>query len=219
MNTFQLFVCLGVGAAFVSAQEPERVKARVQAVSLEAEALSGIFWHDGQEYLPLRVPASYLPEAVAVEGPNPMPLFVEARGPEGETLYRPAGAVGLPPEGGAVILLLRRRGDEVLGQAVPLETGRFPDGSYMIFNLSREMLFLSMEEQVSRIAGGGVAVVRPASASPAPIPVMFRRDDQQEDLDIVTTTWFYNPRARHLVFFFRMDGREQIRSLLLPFRE
>ena len=66
---------------------PEPITVRVQAFSAEEEEVEGLFWMEGREGRPLRVPSTFLPESITYTGPNPMVFYRET----------PAGGEGLPP--------------------------------------------------------------------------------------------------------------------------
>lgn len=208
-----LMIALILGG-HASAQEPENIRVRIQAVSASADDMRGIYFFDGRQMRELLVPGTYIPDPVVYRGPNPLTLFEVNPDPENEDMpYRPAAQIRIPADEPQVILMLSRNEGQLRGAAIPLRERGFPAGAFLVFNFSGQDVVLMLNEEVHRVANGRQQIIRTSVSERRAIPMMYRSADEREHRSFVSTSWFFNPDHRYLLFFFREGENLSTRSL------
>lgn len=209
---FLTIVLILGGHAF--AQEPENIRVRIQAVSASADDMRGIYFFDGRQMRELLVPGTYIPDPVVYRGPNPLTLFEVNPDPENEGLpYRPVAQIRIPADEPQVILMLSKNEGQLRGAAIPLRERGFPTGAFLVFNFSGQDVVLMLNEDVHRVANGRQQIVRLSVSERKAIPMVYRFAEETEQRSFVSTSWFFNPDHRYLLFFFREDDKLSTRSL------
>lgn len=209
-----LSVLAGNGYPQAGPEAPVRT-IQVQPLSAGVGQVDGLFWMPESEWVPLEVPSEFLPSPQTYTGPGP--IYIARLAPAAEEdpapRYLPVAEVAIPENTDQVILLFTERNGNLNVTAIPLREQNFPEGSYMVFNQTGRGLVMVLEERASLLAAGAVRTVRPDNRERGPVPVVLRftRDDSNHSL--ITSTWFYHPQRRRLVFLFEEEDQIRVRGI------
>ena len=211
------FLALTLLSLHVSAQPAETASASSRKATLLSlgEDIRDLYVRSGEEPRLLRIPASRIPAPVELK-PDEDGLFTFFRkqeGENGETTWIPTGRVSIPePLDHPLLLFLPSRNAETPYRILPFEFSAtsFPGGSFFLINLTGKDVKGRIGESPVILPAGNTRNLKPAN-SDRTLEVLFLYADAQERDALLTTTWFYNPRHRYLVFLYPdIENRDRV---------
>lgn len=205
-------------ASSFPAQEEELIRVHFRSFLLHGNPPSGSLHfinHDGKKHL-VEIRSNRLPHNASLyEGTNPLIIY------QGET---PVASVELPHESSDIILLFAASarathadGDEpVQGYhlfPIPAAMADFPQGSYLLFNLTRRPVAALVGGQPVQLPPGNHQLVRPAQTDSDNLVMRFaeyRDDAWQRSMNVA---FYYRPDQRQMLFI--TENNDATRSLSL----
>jgi hypothetical protein len=153
----------------------------------------------------LKIPSARFPAPVQLQPDEDGRLsFFTERKNEEETLWVPAASATLPPEIQSPLLLFFPTGNQEQPYRVHVlefSEKTVPAGSFFLINLTGKSV-------KGRIGGANIELASGRSQSLKPsvdsrtLEVLMLYADAKDREALLTTTWFYNPRHRYLVFLY-----------------
>ena len=221
-----LFYLLALPLVPLSAQQsvsPEVAAEVIQTefvlVSLNG-SVSGLYYRSEGEVTEMQASMMGMSSASAYEGPRLLQLFENASdlNPVGEGEERPAPAVQvLLPKVDRTMLIFsfEKKGDKIpKARAVPVDTEKLKGGDYQVFNFSRQVCFLALDEEKVGIKPGQNQVVSNSSwrKEIRDMEVMLGIPDSEGKPKMVySSIWGHRPQKR--VFLFLFDKSDPNRPL------
>jgi len=123
-----------------------------------------------------------------------------------------AGQTRLPEASrGVLILVFPREDDAERLHLFPMDFSnrQFPSGAFRILNFTQRPVHGSIAGTLMKVEAGRNTVGDPKEQKRT-LSVMFAYPGQSAQDSLLSTTWFYNPRHRYLVFLYPDEEGERV---------
>ncbi len=201
-----LFVVFGLSVT-LSAQAPELRNYEITLLAVQEDIRDLYIPREGKAEK-LFIPSAEFDDALSLQSDGRFALYRK----DDEGGMQVAAQCTLPGNTRHVLILLfphPEKNEQYQLMPMDFSNRNFPSGSFRILNMTRDPLIGSIGNTRERFAPGSSQLIQPSSSSRT-LPVLFAAPGQSLEDSLLSTTWFYNPRHRYLVFLYPGADKERV---------